>query len=142
MSARTKLDRKQEVVIAALLSETSHAAAATKAGVSEATLQRWLRLPAFQTAYRQARRSIVEVAIGRLQQAASKAVDTLERNLNCGNPGNEIRAAQVILDNAVKAIELLDCVERIEELERIVLNPRLSESEADGEELPATEEEN
>ena len=71
MSGRTKLNRKQEALIAALLTEPTHAAAAVKAGVSEATLHRWLRLADFQAAYRQARRRIVETAIGRLQQAAS-----------------------------------------------------------------------
>jgi hypothetical protein len=120
MSANGKLNRKQETLIAALLTEPTHAAAATKAGVSEATLHRWLRLPEFQTAYRQARRSIVETAIGRLQQTTGKAVEALERNLACGHPGNEIRAALGILDHAVKAVELLDVVERVEELERLM----------------------
>jgi hypothetical protein len=115
-----KLNRKQEALIAALLTEPTHAGAATKAGVSEATLHRWLRLPAFQTAYRQARRGIVEAAIGRLQQTAGKAVDTLDRNLACGQAGNEIRAALSILDHAMKAVELLDLVERVEELEHLI----------------------
>jgi hypothetical protein len=115
-----KLSLKQEALIAALLTQPTHAEAATTVGVSEATLQRWLLLPAFQTAYRQARRSIVETAIGRLQQTAGKAVDTLERNLACGQAGNEIRAALGILDHATKAAELLDLVERVEELERLI----------------------
>jgi len=74
----TKLNRKQEAVIAALLTEPTHAAAAATAGVSEATLHRWLLLPEFQAAYRKARRAAVESAIGRLQQRAGKAVETLE----------------------------------------------------------------
>ncbi len=41
MSAgRTKLNRKQEAAIAALLTEPTQAAAAAKAGVGAATLQR------------------------------------------------------------------------------------------------------
>jgi hypothetical protein len=44
MSGRSKLTRKQEALIAALLTEPTHAAAAAKAGVSEATLHRWLHL--------------------------------------------------------------------------------------------------
>src|SRR5262245_46156100 len=129
MSAPRKLDRKQEALIRALLTEPTQAAAATKAGVSEATLHRWLRLPEFQFAYRQARRSIVEAAIGRLQRTADQAVAALERNLNCGQPGHEIRAALCILDHAVKAVELLDVVERVEELERLM--KELQESESD-----------
>jgi hypothetical protein len=124
MSGRMKSNRKQEALIAALLTEPTHAAAAVKAGISEATLHRWLRLPDFQTAFREARRRIVETAIGRLQQAAGKAVDTLERNLGCGHAGNEIRAALGVLDHAVKAIELLDLVERVDELERLMKESR------------------
>jgi len=122
MSGRTKLHRKQEALIAALLTEPSHASAAARAGVSEATLHRWLRLPDFQAAYRLARRGVVETAIGRLQQATGKAVDALERNLTCGQAGSEIRAALGILAQALKAVELIDLVGRIEELKRQILN--------------------
>src|SRR5262249_27887016 len=108
MSGRTKLNDRQEALIAALLMEPTHAAAASKAGVSEATLHRWLHLPEFQVAYRQARRRVVETAVGRLQQTTGKAVAALERNLACGNPASEIRAALGILDHAVKAIEWMD----------------------------------
>jgi hypothetical protein len=40
MGGRTKLDRKQEALIAALLTEPTHAAAAARTGVGEATLHR------------------------------------------------------------------------------------------------------
>ncbi len=42
-----KLMAKQEALIAALLTERTYSAAATKAGISEATLYRWLNRPAF-----------------------------------------------------------------------------------------------
>src|SRR5262249_12778347 len=129
MSGRTKLNRKQEALIAALLTEPTHAAAAVRAGVSEATVHRWLRLPEFQAAYRQARRSIVEASIGRLQRATGKAVEALERNLSCGHAGNQIRAALGILDHAVKAVELVDLIERVEELERLLQGVRDDEPE-------------
>ncbi len=122
MSGWTKLPHKQEMLIAALLTEPTHAAAAVKAGVSEATLHRWLRHPEFQAAYRLARRGIVESAIGRLQQATGRAVEALERNLTCGHAGSEIRAALGVLDQALKAVELIDLAGRIEELERRILN--------------------
>jgi len=120
MIGGSKLRRKQEALIAALLTEPTQAAAAAKASVGEATMQRWLHLPEFQAAYRQARRSLVESAIGRLQQGAQKAVETLERNLTCGQPATEVRAAMGFLDHAVQAVELMDLVTRVEELERLV----------------------
>src|SRR5262245_1822545 len=120
MGGRSKLDRKQEAVIAALLTEPTHAAAAERTWVGAATLHRWLRRPAFRAAYHAARRSVLKAALARLQQSAGKAVEALERNLVCGNPAHEVRAALGILDQAVKAQELLDLAERLEELERQV----------------------
>ena len=59
----------------------------------------------------------MEGAIGRLQQAATEAVAALQRNLTCGTPSVEVRAATAILDQAIKAVELFDLVERVEQLE-------------------------
>src|SRR5262249_61743375 len=42
-----KLTAKQEALIAALLTEPTYAAAAAQAGVSEATMYRWLQVPVF-----------------------------------------------------------------------------------------------
>jgi hypothetical protein len=97
-----KLTRKQEALIAALLSEPTHAAAATKAGVSEATLYRWLRLPEFQARYRQTRRELVEGAVGRIQAATGQAVDTLLAVARDGKKdGDRVRAAVALLDHAL-----------------------------------------
>ena len=49
-----KLTARQDALVAALLTAPTHADAAKKAGISEATLYRWLNLPAFQVAYRAA----------------------------------------------------------------------------------------
>ena len=111
--------RKEEAAIAALLAEPTIAGAAVKAGVSERTLVRWLQEPAFKTQYRAARRSLVESAVARLQQAASDAVDALSRNLSCGTPAVEVGAAKAILDQAIKGVELVDLVERVEQLEQV-----------------------
>jgi nitrogen-specific signal transduction histidine kinase len=121
MSAgRTKIGRKQDQAIAGLLTAGTHAEAAVAAGISEATLQRWLRDPGFVAAYRQARRQVVEAAVAQLQRATSNAVATLERNLDCKNPSVEVRAAATILERATKAVELVDLAERVEELERLL----------------------
>jgi DNA-binding MurR/RpiR family transcriptional regulator len=110
--------RKEEAAITGLLTEPTIEAAAVKAGVSESTLVRWLQEPAFKAEYRAARRSVVESAVGRLQQAASQAVDALARNLSCGIPAVEVGAAKAVLDQAIKAVELIDLAERVESLEQ------------------------
>jgi hypothetical protein len=120
MSARTKMQRKAEQAIAALLTEPNHEAAAKSAGVSPATLQRWLRNPKFKAMFRAARRAVLEGAIGLLQNAAVASVEALTRNLTCGKPASEIRAAEVILTHAAKGLEMFDLAERVEELKETV----------------------
>jgi hypothetical protein len=110
--------QREDAALSALLAEPTIAAAAQVAGISERTLMRWLAQPDFKARYRAARRQLVEAAIGRLQQTATQAVDALTRNLTCGVPTSEIAAAKAVLDNAVKAIELVDLAARIEQLER------------------------
>jgi hypothetical protein len=115
---------KQERAIVALLAEPSIEAAAKTAEVSDVTIWRWMKQPEFRAKLRDARRAVVEGAIGRLQQAATEAVSTLQRNLACGTPSVEVRAATTILDHAIKAVELFDVVERIEQLEaRLAARP-------------------
>jgi len=115
-----KLTRKQELAIAALLTERTQELAAGKAGVATSTLQRWLLLPGFQAEYRRARRAVVEVAVGQLQAAASRAVETLVRNLDADKAGDQIRAALGILEHAQRGVELADLAEKVEELERLL----------------------
>ena len=112
-----KMTRKQEQAVAALLSERTVKAAAAACGVSEVTLWRWLQDPDFRGRYREARRMVVERAIGELQQACGEAVGALKRNLTCGSAAVEVRSAQVILEQAVKAVELIDLQGRVERLE-------------------------
>lgn len=114
------LTGKQEKAIAALLGKPTMKEAAQSVNVSEPTLWRWLQEPEFQRAYRAARRQIVEHSVCELQAATSEAVATLKRNLNCGNQSVEVRAAQIILDQSVKAVELVDLAERVEELEQLL----------------------
>jgi hypothetical protein len=96
-----KLTSKQESVIAALLTEPTHAAAAAKAGIGEATLYRWLMIPQFREAYYQARREIVDAAVGRLQAAAGQAVDTLAAVSRHGKRDSDrVRASIALLDRA------------------------------------------
>lgn len=112
-----KRERSQEAAIAALLAEPTLKEAARKCRVGESTIRRWLAEPEFQRAFRAARRQIVEAAIGAMQGAASDAVAALKRNLTCGTASSEVQAARVILDQATKAVELVDLMERIEALE-------------------------
>jgi hypothetical protein len=115
------LTPRQHAAIAALLTERTLAQAAKKARVAETTLRRWLGSDDdFLRAYRTARRALMDTVIGRLQQTAAVATDALKRNLTCGRPGDEIRAAVAVLDHATRGLELGDLMERVEELERFL----------------------
>jgi len=90
---------------AALLTEPTYAVAAEKTGIGLATVYRWMRLPIFQAAYRQARREIVDTAIGRIQAATGQAVETLLSVARHGRrDGDRVRAAKAILAQACRGL--------------------------------------
>jgi hypothetical protein len=115
-----KLGRKQEEAIAALLSQRSIEDAARACGVGARTLIRWLKLPEFNAAYREARRAAVSQSVARLQQATGAAVSTLLKVMVDPNTpaSTKVRAADSALDHSAKSIELEDIEVRVAELER------------------------
>jgi len=118
----SKFGRKKEEAIAALLTQRNLEEAARLIGVSPNTLLKWQAIPEFQIAYREARRSTFRQAIARLQQGTSAAVTTLLKTLVDPNtPASvRVRAAEVIFNQASKAIEIEDIEARVAELERHV----------------------
>jgi hypothetical protein len=112
-----KWARRHVEAILALVTEPTVKAAAAKAGISEVTMWRWLQREDFREQYQAARRQVVDVAITNLQQSAGEAVETLRRNLNCGQPAVEVRAAGLIVEQVLKAIELEDVEARLKALE-------------------------
>ncbi len=116
----TKFGRKKEEAIAALLSQRNMEDAARVTGISVATLIRWLKIPEFQAAYREARRDVVSQANARLQQATGAAATTLLKlMLDQTVPAAcRLRAAECVIDHANKAIEVEDIEVRLSELER------------------------
>ncbi|TEB08635.1 hypothetical protein Psch_02201 [Pelotomaculum schinkii] len=118
---KPKITRKMEAAIAALLTAPTIAEAAAAVGVHEQTLWRWLQQEEFQGRYREAKRQAVAQAVARLQQATTKAVDTLEEVMDddLATPSSRVTAAKTVLDAAFKGIELDDLAARVDELERL-----------------------
>ena len=108
----------QDKAITALLSYSSVEAAAKKTGVSDRTLHRWLKEPAFRQSYLAGRRLVMEHAVGCLQRASIGAVEALGRNLKCGVPGTEVWAAQVILEAGTKGVEMMEFEDRLTAIEQ------------------------
>ena len=65
----SKFGRKQEEAIAALLTQKSTEDAARVIGVGVSTLRRWMRIPEFDAAYREAIRAAFSQSIARLQRS-------------------------------------------------------------------------
>jgi len=59
----TQFGRKKEAAITALLTQRNMEEAARATGVAPNTLLKWLKLPAFQAAYREARRDVFGQAV-------------------------------------------------------------------------------
>jgi len=119
--SKKKISRKQEDAIVALLSNRNIEEAARACGTPARTLYRWLKEPAFEAAFRRAKRQAFQQSIARLQHASSAAVTTLLKvMLEPGTPpSTRVRAAECVLTHAAKAIEIEDIDARVSELERI-----------------------
>ena len=116
----TQFGRKKEAAITALLTQRNIEEAARATGVAPNTLLKWLKLPAFQSAYREARRDVFGQAVARLQQGTSAAATTLlKMMIDPATPASvRVRAAEAIFHHAAKAIEIEDIEVRVAELER------------------------
>ena len=116
----TKFGRKKEAAITALLTQRNIEEAARATGVSPNTLLKWLKLPAFQASYREARRDVFGQAVARLQQGTSAAATTLlKMMIDPATPASvRVRAAEAIFHHAARAIEIEDIEARVAELER------------------------
>ncbi|HEY4365122.1 MAG TPA: hypothetical protein VGN17_29435 [Bryobacteraceae bacterium] len=116
---RTKLSRKQEDAIVALLSQRNVEEAARTVGVPIRTMYRWQKESDFDIAYREARRAAFSQSVARLQQMSAAAVSTLGKVMVDQNApaASRVRAASSVLDLAARAIEIEDLEARLSALE-------------------------
>ena len=119
----TKFGRKQEQAITALLTQRNVDEAAKATGIAPKTLWRWLRLPEFQEAYRKARRQGFAQSIARLQQASSAALLKIMLDQNAP-PSTRVRAAECVINQGSRAMEIEDLEVRIAALERSAAEAR------------------
>ena len=118
---KPELKGKQAAALAALLAQPTVADAAQAAGVSLATLWRYLRDPDFSAQYKAGRREVVSHAVMRLQADAAHAAKVLREVADDkdASASSRVAAARAILDGAIKGVELLDLEERIAALEEL-----------------------
>src|SRR2546426_11588313 len=114
-----KRTRKEQTFIAALLTAPSIEQAAKQAGIGTGTAWRWMQGPEFKTAYREARRSVVDHAIVLLQQCCTHAVGTLIRVMQDpeASASAKVMAARTVLEMSLRAVEIEQFEEALATLE-------------------------
>ncbi|WP_010038067.1 hypothetical protein [Gemmata obscuriglobus] len=116
-----KLSARQELAIVALLGSSTVKGAAEQAKVSEASLFKWLKDPAFKQRLSYVRKIVTDqafTAVGTdLQEIGRNAVATIKRNLGPpAPPAVQVRAATVALDKLANWQMVADLQEQIEGL--------------------------
>ena len=120
------LTTKQAAAIAALLEGNNQAGAATAAGVTKRTLQRWLTDPTFTTALREGSDGAIRAASARLAALAEHAVTSIAVTMQqptTPGAGVRLRAADALLSHALRIREHTDILERLAQLEKMLDEP-------------------
>ena len=98
----TTLSAVQRRAIVVLLATGSPPKAAEAVGVSLRTMRRWQASTAFSEALRDAARGSAGEALSQLLAAGLEAVEALREAVRTGSPALRVRAAQILLENALK----------------------------------------
>ena len=118
-TAISELTHKQEKFLLALITTPTTLQASKKAGITESTAYRYMKLPAFKEAQRKLMRELMSTVTGRLQYEATASVNVLAelRDNPDTPPYSRVEASKILLEMAFKTYELDDVLERIEQLE-------------------------
>ena len=111
-------NRKNSALLS-LLENNSVADAAAASGISETTIFRYMRDPAFRAKFQKAKQDIVDSALTKLQRACAGAVDVLVQIMKDKSvpPGVRVRAADCILSRSMDTTKIEALELRISQLE-------------------------
>ncbi len=117
-----KIPPKAEKVLTALLHHGAVRAAAKDAGVSEATVFRYLQDAEFQRRYRAARADVVDAAVALMQRLSVNAVTTLGTVMHDTKAPASARvsAAKTILEQSMSGVELTQLRQEVEEIKQML----------------------
>jgi hypothetical protein len=107
------------VAVVALLDAPTLASAAERSGVPYGTLRRWMCNPQFRHKLNVARCAAVMAAGTALTEATGHAVRKLRGLLDCGHPAVELGAANAILNQACKYLDITAHDIRLSEIEQL-----------------------
>jgi transposase-like protein len=119
------LKERQQRVLPIILSAKSIEAGCREAGISSTCFRDWLNeYPEFKQALEDGRSQLVTDAMQRLRQGIGKAVDKLLVLVDSENEEVSRKASTSIVEMALKLREDEEITERIESIEKIVLERR------------------
>ena len=133
-----KFRRKDFEAIDALITEPTIQAAAERVGLGERTVRRWLQNPDFRKRYEDERMHRLHAALQDLDEAAPRAIELLSSMFDdsFSERKDRIQAAKVLLDAALKKLQVYQVERRLRVLEQKMAAAGDGESLADTEWTP------
>jgi len=112
-----ELSANQQKALQALLTTTSVSAAAEQAGLARSTISRYLAVPEFARAYREARGHVLQEVVGGLLHMSVRANAALDHYLEPGQKDDlHLRAIRTALEFGLKGLQTEHDLQRTEEL--------------------------
>ena len=114
-----ELSQPQRTALYALISGANQSEAATQAGCSLRTMQRWVALPAFRQALSSSVDVTMSITVSRLSALTDTAIDVLQTTMHSESStvSQRLRAANQVLGHVLRLAELSTVLNRIDELE-------------------------
>ena len=115
-----KREEKDELILAALISNPTTRAAAAACGIAERQIYERLQNEEFKAKYTEARTRLLEGATTALQGQLSEAVQTVTEVMKDQKNGAQVRlnAAETIMRNSLKFTDQNDILNRLNALEK------------------------
>ena len=115
-------DRKDELILAALLSNPTVRAASKACGVSETQIYARLRTPSFKERYDNARHELLAQSTTLVQSLVGDAVKKMRDVMNDPDASQQVQlnAAEAITRNSLKLTEQNDILTQLAELKKAV----------------------
>lgn len=120
----SKLNNRQLLAIPRILSSPSVEEGCKKARVSRTTFYAWLKDNDFKTELKHQRDEMIKDALDRLKCAITKATTELIKLMDSSREDIKRLACRDIIGYALKSIEIDDIEQRLDKVERIVLERR------------------
>lgn len=114
-------ERKDEKIIAALISNTTVRAAANECGVSETQIYKRLRDDEFLKKYDRVRMDLLQHATANAQGTIGQAIEKIKEIMNDSETSRQVQlnAADALLRNTYRMTEQADILQRLEKLEQL-----------------------